>query len=81
MLKIMLKEPVGGMISSGDIRENKIAARQTHFMLATEDIDADFEITFDRALDSNECLVFTTLDGKRFLIPARNIAYILETDE
>lgn len=76
MLKIMLKEPVGGMIG-----QSGASARQTAYMLVVGVVDNESESAFDRALGANESLRFTTPQGKNLLIPASNIAYILETDE
>jgi len=75
MLKIMIKEPVGGLIRAGT------PARQIHYMLAKGEITDDLSTTYDEALVAGKSMWFITPEGKNFLVAAFNIAYILESDE
>lgn len=75
MIKVLLKEPVGGML-----RDN-LAARSVHYMLAQGEINHETEKMFSAALKFNDALLFLTPAGQQFLVPADNIAYIMETDE
>lgn len=72
MLKIMLKEPVGG---------TPTGARSTHYMLAFGDLTDDGIYSINEALLQNKCVRFMALDSRKFVVPASNIAYVLEVPD
>lgn len=73
MVKIVLKEPVGGQLNpqGGSVRS-------TNYLQAggkvTEELKEDFRI----ALKYDSVLSFVDPGGNPYLVPAQNIAFILE---
>ena len=74
MIKILLKEPVGG----GLFGANQQPARSSEYMEAKGVVGKNLFDVFDSAVKENGIVSFIDPSDKPFLVPARNIAYILE---
>lgn len=73
MVKVMLKYPVGGQLNP-----QGGGARALNYLEAAGTVTTKLREQFDEALKNRSSMSFVSPDGDPFLVPAKNIAYLLE---